>query len=132
MLLRELPLNATIRLWDTYLSEPDGFNKFHLYVCAAFLCRWKQELETKRDFQSILLFIQNVPTAKWHDKVSTIYITSFQRPGLALLVFGLLEFACFFLNVSIFVFLHVTNWEGLMVRCHCIPPNAFPIKGVPG
>ena len=70
MLLRELPLSATIRLWDTYLSEPDGFNKFHLYVCAAFLCRWKQELESKRDFQSILLFIQNVPTAKWNDKVS--------------------------------------------------------------
>ena len=73
MLLRELPLNATIRLWDTYLSEPDGFNKFHLYVCAAFLCRWKQELESKRDFQSILLFIQNVPTAKWNDKVRTCY-----------------------------------------------------------
>jgi len=68
LLLRELPLSATIRLWDTYLSEPDGFNKFHLYVCAAFLCRWKQELESKRDFQSILLFIQNVPTAKWNDK----------------------------------------------------------------
>ena len=70
LLLRELPLNATIRLWDTYLSEPDGFNKFHLYVCAAFLCRWKPDLEMKKDFQSILLFIQNVPTAKWHDKVS--------------------------------------------------------------
>ena len=69
LLLRELPLNATIRLWDTYLSEPDGFNKFHLYVCAAFLCRWKQDLEQKKDFQNILLFIQNVPTAKWHDKV---------------------------------------------------------------
>ena len=47
LLLRELPLNATIRLWDTYLSEPDGFNKFHLYVCAAFLCRWKQDLEQR-------------------------------------------------------------------------------------
>lgn len=68
LLLRELPLSATIRLWDTYLSEPDGFSKFHLYVCAAFLRRWKPELETKADFQSILLFIQNVPTAKWSDK----------------------------------------------------------------
>ena len=76
LLLRELPLNATIRLWDTYLSEPDGFNKFHLYVCAAFLCRWKQELELKKDFQSILLFIQNVPTAKWHDKVGFIVLYS--------------------------------------------------------
>jgi len=68
LLLRELPLNATIRLWDTYLAEPDGFSKFHLYVCAAFLSRWKSDLEQKKDFQSILLFIQNVPTAKWHDK----------------------------------------------------------------
>jgi len=68
LLLRELPLNATIRLWDTYLAEPDGFSKFHLYVCAAFLSRWKTELEQKKDFQGILLFIQNVPTAKWHDK----------------------------------------------------------------
>jgi len=68
LLLRELPLNATVRLWDTYLSEPDGFSKFHLYVCAAFLCRWKPELESKKDFQSVLLFIQNVPTAKWNDK----------------------------------------------------------------
>jgi len=68
LLLRELPLNATIRLWDTYLAEPDGFSKFHLYVCAAFLSRWKSELEQKKDFQGILLFIQNVPTAKWHDK----------------------------------------------------------------
>ena len=25
LLLRELPLQATIRLWDTYLAEPDGF-----------------------------------------------------------------------------------------------------------
>jgi len=68
LLLRELPLKATIRLWDTYLAEPDGFSKFHLYVCAAFLSRWKSELEQKKDFQGILLFIQNVPTAKWHDK----------------------------------------------------------------
>jgi len=79
LLLRELPLNATIRLWDTYLSESDGFNKFHLYVCAAFLCRWKQDLELKKDFQSILLFIQNVPTAKWHDKdISLLVAEAYQ------------------------------------------------------
>ena len=34
------------------------FSKFHLYVCAAFLKRWKTELEQKKDFQGILLFIQ--------------------------------------------------------------------------
>ena len=68
LLLRELPLSATVRLWDTYLAERDGFSKFHLYVCAAFLIRWKADLEQKKDFQGILLFIQNVPTAKWNDK----------------------------------------------------------------
>ena len=33
LLLRELPLNATIRLWDTYLAEPDGFRWFYQYFC---------------------------------------------------------------------------------------------------
>jgi len=79
LLLRELPLNATIRLWDTYLAEPDGFSKFHLYVCAAFLKRWKTELEQKKDFQGILLFIQNVPTAKWNDKdISLLVADAYQ------------------------------------------------------
>jgi len=79
LLLRELPLTATIRLWDTYLAEPDGFSKFHLYVCAAFLKRWKLELEQKKDFQGILLFIQNVPTAKWNDKdISLLVADAYQ------------------------------------------------------
>ena len=44
--MRELPIKATIRLWDTYLSEEgsSGFARFHLYVCAAFLKEWKAEL----------------------------------------------------------------------------------------
>jgi hypothetical protein len=54
LLLRELPLSATVRLWDTYLAERDGFSKFHLYVCAAFLIRWKADLEQKKDFQAVL------------------------------------------------------------------------------
>ena len=37
-------------------------SKFHLYVCAAFLKRWKSELEQKKDFQGILLFIQVLVT----------------------------------------------------------------------
>jgi hypothetical protein len=53
LLLRELPLSATVRLWDTYLAERDGFSKFHLYVCAAFLIRWKADLEQKKDFQAV-------------------------------------------------------------------------------
>ncbi|XP_064446547.1 TBC1 domain family member 22A isoform X4 [Mirounga angustirostris] len=58
LLMREVPLHCTIRLWDTYQSEPDGFSHFHLYVCAAFLVRWRKEILEERDFQEprVLLF----------------------------------------------------------------------------
>lgn len=32
-------------------SEPEGFAHFHLYVCAAFLVRWRKEILGERDFQ---------------------------------------------------------------------------------
>jgi len=42
LLLREFSLGCVIRLWDTYLSEGDGgFEDFHVYVCAAFLCQYQ-------------------------------------------------------------------------------------------
>ena len=68
--MRELPIKATIRLWDTYLSEEgsSGFARFHLYVCAAFLKEWKAELLKRTDFHTLLMFLQSLPTAKWGDK----------------------------------------------------------------
>lgn len=32
LLSRELPLECTLRLWDTYFSGSDGFD-LHIYVC---------------------------------------------------------------------------------------------------
>lgn len=68
LLMRELPVKASIRLWDTYLSQVNGFSHFHLYVCAAFLIHWKTELMKKHDFHTLLMFLQNLPTAKWGDQ----------------------------------------------------------------
>lgn len=68
LLMRELPVKASIRLWDTYLSQVNGFSHFHLYVCAAFLIHWKSELLKKQDFHTLLMFLQNLPTAKWGDQ----------------------------------------------------------------
>uniref|UniRef100_A0A6I8NBQ3 TBC1 domain family member 22A n=1 Tax=Ornithorhynchus anatinus TaxID=9258 RepID=A0A6I8NBQ3_ORNAN len=65
LLMRELPLQCTIRLWDTYQSEPEGFSHFHLYVCAAFLMRWREKILEERDFQELLIFLQNLPTMSW-------------------------------------------------------------------
>lgn len=53
LLTREIPLHCTIRLWDTYLAESDKFASFQLYVCAAFLLRWRRHLLLQPDFQVI-------------------------------------------------------------------------------
>ncbi|CAF2381448.1 unnamed protein product [Rotaria sp. Silwood2] len=65
LLMRELPVRCTIRLWDTYLSEQNGFSQFHLYICASFLVRFSKDLLREKDFQGILLLLQNLPTHSW-------------------------------------------------------------------
>ena len=50
LLMREVSVNCTIRMWDTYMAEEQGFSDFHLYVCAAFLVKWTERL-VKMDFQ---------------------------------------------------------------------------------
>ena len=50
LLMREVNIRCTIRMWDTYMAEEQGFNEFHLYVCAAFLVKWTEQL-VKMDFQ---------------------------------------------------------------------------------
>uniref|UniRef100_A0AAR2JK78 Rab-GAP TBC domain-containing protein n=1 Tax=Pygocentrus nattereri TaxID=42514 RepID=A0AAR2JK78_PYGNA len=65
LLMRELPLRCTIRLWDTYQAESEGFSHFHLYVCAAFLIKWRKEILSMSDFQGLLMLLQNLPTIHW-------------------------------------------------------------------
>lgn len=75
LLMRELPLRCTVRLWDTYLSESDnGFSVFHLYVCAAFLKNFSDGLLKERDFQGLMLMLQNLPTEKWGDAEITLLV----------------------------------------------------------
>lgn len=65
LLLRELPLQAMLRVWDTYLSEErGGFENFHVYVCTVLLKTFKDKLMTMQ-FQDILMFLQEVPTNDW-------------------------------------------------------------------
>jgi len=68
LLLREFNLKCVIRLWDTYLAEGEGgFENFHVYVCAAFLCRFSAEIQTM-EFDELFGFMQNIPTDDWGDK----------------------------------------------------------------
>lgn len=67
LLIRELNMKTIIRLWDTYLSETNGFDVFHVYVCAVFLKLSHDDLMEK-DFQSMLIYLQNPPTQNWNDQ----------------------------------------------------------------
>ncbi|KAG7289652.1 hypothetical protein NEMBOFW57_006027 [Staphylotrichum longicolle] len=67
LLMREISVKNTIRMWDTYMAEEQGFSDFHLYVCAAFLVKWSDKL-VKMDFQEIMMFLQSLPTRGWTEK----------------------------------------------------------------
>ncbi|GJP73532.1 hypothetical protein CLOP_g4234 [Closterium sp. NIES-67] len=67
LLIREIPFSIVGRLWDTYLSEGDGFAEFLVYLCASFLLTWSEQLQ-QMDFQEMVLFLQHVPTKRWSEK----------------------------------------------------------------
>ncbi|KAI1003643.1 GTPase-activating protein [Podosphaera aphanis] len=67
LLMREISVKNTIRMWDTYLAEEQGFSEFHLYVCVAFLVKWSDKLRTM-DFQEVMMFLQALPTRDWTEK----------------------------------------------------------------
>lgn len=66
LLLREFQLRCVFRLWDTYLSEKNGFEDFHVYVCAAFMCQFSSQLQGMT-FDELFGFMQEIPTEKWTD-----------------------------------------------------------------
>ncbi|TMW59612.1 hypothetical protein Poli38472_004681 [Pythium oligandrum] len=66
LLMREVPLTAIIRIWDTYLCEDNGFESFHVYVCAAILMTFGEKLKTL-EFQDLVLFLQHLPTKDWSE-----------------------------------------------------------------
>lgn len=79
LLTRELPLRCLIRLWDTYLAELDTFSSFQLFVCAAFLLYWRQDLMLEKDFQGLMLFLQNLPTQNWNDSDISLLVAEAYR-----------------------------------------------------
>ncbi len=79
LLTRELPLRCSIRLWDTYLAESDTFASFQLYVCAAFLLYWRDKLLLEKDFQGLMIMLQNLPTQDWNDSHISVLVAEAYR-----------------------------------------------------
>jgi hypothetical protein len=83
LLLRELNLSLIIRLWDTYLSEDStGFASFHVYVCAALLVGFSDELK-KMNLEEMIMFLQCLPTRDWQvDKAENLLSQAFVLQSL--------------------------------------------------
>lgn len=66
LMLRDLTLPLVIRLWDTYLAEPngEGFSVLHIYTCVALLLKYAPEIK-KRRMPELMLFLQHLPTDSW-------------------------------------------------------------------
>jgi hypothetical protein len=73
LLVREFPLKVGLRLFDTYISDEQGFSVLHIYVCAALLLKWSIKLK-KMNFTDIMLFLQSMPTKDWSEKDIEIII----------------------------------------------------------
>lgn len=68
LLMREVSVQNTIRMWDAYIAEgANGFSKFHVYVCATLLIKWSSKIQTM-DFQEIMMFLQALPTKDWKEE----------------------------------------------------------------
>ena len=60
LLLREMTLDMSLRLWDTYFAEgASTFAIFHVYVCAAVLSHFSQTLQGL-DFQDLIVYLQHL------------------------------------------------------------------------
>ena len=66
-LMREFNIFQIVRLWDTYLSEEEGFAEFHCYVCAALLLTFANDIK-QMNYQDCILFLQSLPTSKWKEE----------------------------------------------------------------
>lgn len=64
LLMRELPFQLVIRVWDALLAEDDGISDLHVYVCAALIIRFSEQLQ-KMDFEEAILLLQRLPTEQW-------------------------------------------------------------------
>ena len=70
LLLREIPFQLGLRLWDTYLAEGPGMKEFLIYALAAFLLTWDKDLK-QMDFQVTVIVMKALFVPLQPDTLST-------------------------------------------------------------
>ena len=56
------------------MSEKSGFEDFHVYVCAAFMCQFSSQLR-EMSFDELFGFMQEIPTADWAESECEILLS---------------------------------------------------------
>lgn len=66
--VRELSTSNVILLWDAYITENQGFSHFHIFVAAAFILQYAEDLKGL-EFEDIIVFLFRMPTSHFtkHD-----------------------------------------------------------------
>jgi hypothetical protein len=68
LLVREMRMDVVVRLWDTLLSEDDGFGSFFTYVVAAVLIRFSETIRGMTEFDTVFLFLQGSMMEEFTDE----------------------------------------------------------------
>jgi hypothetical protein len=68
LFVREVSLDMLLVMWDFYAAHEQGlrhgFSVMHVYVCAAFLLRFRKDI-IRSEFTDMLRFLHRPPTKDW-------------------------------------------------------------------
>lgn len=64
VMLREFRLPLVVHLWDGLLGQRDGFGSFLVYVAAALVVNWRDEL-LAMEFADMIVLLLHLPTGGW-------------------------------------------------------------------
>jgi TBC1 domain family member 2 len=67
LMLREFRLPLVVKLWDALLGQVDGFGSFLVYLSAALIVNWRDEL-LAMEFADIVVHLLHMPTGSWSDQ----------------------------------------------------------------
>ena len=61
-----MPMDAGVRLFDTYIAQEDGFTDFHLYCCAAFAIQQSPVLRALTSIEDLIVRLtMESPVRTW-------------------------------------------------------------------
>ena len=63
-MMREFPLHLALLVWDSFISDIDGFSVLCVYFSLAVIRKFRGEI-LKNSFNEIVLLLQNLMSYNW-------------------------------------------------------------------